>query len=126
MALQATSQLARHVISKTLGGAFATKAADVVPTFDWKKVPVPSTTAKDIPVTVKGATPAGDLRATSGLGLGDGIKNHTDKWLDVSLWCWMQVVRDTWADRRLAGRRGRGCRATRARAGAVGSTAVLT
>ncbi|KAG2442658.1 hypothetical protein HXX76_002742 [Chlamydomonas incerta] len=82
MALQATSQLARQLISKTVGGAFATKAADVVPTFDWKKVPVPSATAKDIPVTVKGATPAGDLRATSGLGLGDGIKNHTDKWLD--------------------------------------------
>ncbi|PNH05808.1 NADH dehydrogenase [ubiquinone] iron-sulfur protein 6, mitochondrial [Tetrabaena socialis] len=82
MALQGSSRLAHHLLGKTVGGAFATSAAKT--TVDWKKVSVPATTAKDIPETIGGIAPKGDLRATSGLGLGDGIKNHTDKWLQAS------------------------------------------
>ncbi|KAG2499982.1 hypothetical protein HYH03_002265 [Edaphochlamys debaryana] len=78
MALQSSAHVARQ-----FARCFATKAAgkEVVAAFDWKKVSVPATTAKDIPTTIKGCVPAGDLRATSGLGLGDGIFNHTDKWM---------------------------------------------
>ncbi|GFR41100.1 hypothetical protein Agub_g1744 [Astrephomene gubernaculifera] len=79
MALQGASQFARQLVGRVAGGAFATKAPAVT-SVDWSKVSVPST-IKDIPETIGGCTPKGDLRATSGLGLGDGIQNHTDKWL---------------------------------------------
>mmetsp|Transcript_28196 Transcript_28196/g.71901 ORF Transcript_28196/g.71901 Transcript_28196/m.71901 type:complete len:151 (-) Transcript_28196:273-725(-) len=49
---------------------------------DWKSVTLPKDTVKDIPTTVGGGQAfANDMRGASGLGLGDGIKNHTDKWL---------------------------------------------
>ena len=39
-------------------------------------------TVADIPTTTTvGQAFVGDLRSTSGLGLGDGLKTHTDKWL---------------------------------------------
>ncbi|GIL99617.1 hypothetical protein Vretimale_4742, partial [Volvox reticuliferus] len=82
MALQSTSIFAGHFIGRTFCGAFATKA-DHLARIDWKRVSVPAATLKDIPETNGGIVPKGDLRATSGLGLGDGIKNHTDKWLQV-------------------------------------------
>lgn len=34
-------------------------------------------------ITVKGAAFQGDLRSTSGLGLGDGKTTHTSKWMQV-------------------------------------------
>lgn len=40
----------------------------------------------EIPLTHGGgAAYDNDLRSTSGLGLGDGITNHTEKWLQVSI-----------------------------------------
>jgi hypothetical protein len=36
-------------------------------------------------ITVTGAAFPGDLRSTSGLGIGDGIEDHTGKWLQVGL-----------------------------------------
>ena len=36
-------------------------------------------------ITVTGAAFPGDLRSTSGLGTGDGIEDHTGKWLQVDL-----------------------------------------
>lgn len=45
--------------------------------------------AKENEVTVitnpNGAAFPGDLRSTSGLGTGDGIQDHTGKWLQVRL-----------------------------------------
>ena len=34
-------------------------------------------------ITTQGAAFVGDLRSTSGLGLGDGLTSHTAKWLQV-------------------------------------------
>lgn len=40
--------------------------------------------SKDLPTTVKGgAAFDGDLKSVTGLGLGDGINNHTGKWLQA-------------------------------------------
>ncbi|KAG1669000.1 hypothetical protein FOA52_000593 [Chlamydomonas sp. UWO 241] len=60
---------------------FATTAIVAKP--DWKAVSaqVPEGTAKDLPTSKGGAAFTGDLRSTSGLGMGDGCKTHTDKWL---------------------------------------------
>jgi hypothetical protein len=45
---------------------------------------IPANTAADVAVTIGGGQAfANDLRGTSGLGLGDGIKSHTAKWLSV-------------------------------------------
>ena len=65
---------------------YATKAAPpkgaVVQAKDWKAVALPKDTVADIPTTTTvGQAFVGDLRSTSGLGLGDGLKTHTDKWL---------------------------------------------
>jgi len=59
------------------------KAADnLIPVKDWKAVKLPPQTADTVPVTkYPGQAFVGDLRSTSGLGKGDGINNHTDKWL---------------------------------------------
>lgn len=86
MALQnSVSRLAQQLLGRLSVASYATKATAVapVPGVDWKSVPVPAATVKDIPETIGGIVPKGDLRATSGLGLGDGISNHTDKWLTV-------------------------------------------
>lgn len=66
---------------------FATgKDAVAVLKKDWKAVQLPKDTASNIPTTIPGGQAFGnDLRGTSGLCLGDGIKNHTDKWLQVGL-----------------------------------------
>lgn len=51
---------------------------------NWSAVTLPSQTVKDLPITTrKGASFSGDLRSTSGLGMGDGLKTHTEKWLQV-------------------------------------------
>jgi len=48
---------------------------------DWKSVKLPEETTKDIPTSTGGAAFPGDIRGTSGLGKGDGLKTHTSKWL---------------------------------------------
>lgn len=82
MALKSVSITAGRFLNKNVCSAFATNVT-VPANFDWKQVSVPAETLKDIPETIGGIAPKGDLRATSGLGIGDGIKNHTDKWLQV-------------------------------------------
>jgi hypothetical protein len=48
---------------------------------DYKAVRIPEEIVKGLPTTHKSIAFEGDLRSTSGLGLGDGLKSHTDKWL---------------------------------------------
>ena len=67
---------------------FAT--SEIVAKFDWKAVKIPDATSKDIPTIsaimstcTGGASFPGDIRGTSGLGKGDGCKDHTSKWLQV-------------------------------------------
>jgi hypothetical protein len=67
---------------------FAT--SEIVTKFDWKAVKIPDATTKDIPTIsaiiptcTGGASFPGDIRGTSGLGKGDGCKDHTSKWLMV-------------------------------------------
>lgn len=50
---------------------------------EWDAVKVPEATASKVPTAVGGAAFPGDLRAVSGLGMGDGITSHTGKWLQV-------------------------------------------
>jgi hypothetical protein len=53
---------------------------------DWAAVAkeMPAGTVEDIPTTNSlGQAFGGDIRSTSGLGMGDGIRNHTEKWLQV-------------------------------------------
>ena len=47
---------------------------------------MPDAIADAIPVTkLPGQAFVGDMRSTSGLGLGDGKATHTSKWLTVRL-----------------------------------------
>ena len=71
-----------QLLSLQSQAGYATSTA-IVQKFDWKAVKVPDATAKDIPTSVGGAAFPGDIRATSGLGRGDGLKDHTSKWLQV-------------------------------------------
>lgn len=77
----------KNILQRTLSAGYATKAADAAKSVavttgaDWKAVKVPAETLKDMPVATGGAAFKGDLRATSGLGLGDGLHSHTAKWL---------------------------------------------
>ena len=79
----------RNLLQRTFSAGYATKAADAAKSVavttgtDWKAVKVPAETLKDMPEATGGAAFKGDLRATSGLGLGDGIHSHTAKWLQV-------------------------------------------
>lgn len=68
-----------------LGAAFSTKSVAVTGATDWKAVVLPPQTSKDLPTATGGAAFKGDLRSTSGLGFGDGITKHTDKWLQVTV-----------------------------------------
>jgi hypothetical protein len=59
--------------------------SSITTTVDWKAVKIPQETLDSAPTTNSfGQAFGGDLRSTSGLSVGDGIKNHTDKWLQVS------------------------------------------
>jgi hypothetical protein len=52
----------------------------------WAAVKLPEDTVAAIPeTTLPGQAFVGDLRSTSGLGLGDGKTSHTSKWLTVRL-----------------------------------------
>jgi hypothetical protein len=63
-----------------LGAAFYATAKD------GSALSVPANTARDVPTTIGGGQAfADDMRGSSGLGLGDGIKTHTDKWLVVGI-----------------------------------------
>lgn len=48
----------------------------------WEAITLPEEVVKDIPVVSPPVRFGGDLRSTSGLGLGDGLKSHTAKWLE--------------------------------------------
>jgi NADH dehydrogenase (ubiquinone) Fe-S protein 6 len=72
---------------------FATKEAakesakDVIVQKDWKQVTIPEQVKKTLEETTTvggGQAYPNDIRGVSGLGLGDGIKTHTDKWMVVS------------------------------------------
>ncbi len=81
--LRALSPLAAWASSaapqRFVAAAFSTTAVEAA------KAKIPPETLNDVPLTVAGGQAFGDdLRGTSGLSLYDGIKNHTDKWLQVS------------------------------------------
>jgi NADH dehydrogenase (ubiquinone) Fe-S protein 6 len=62
------------------------KASDVqILSKDWKAVKIPAQSSNPPVTTHPGQAYLGDLRSTSGLGLGDGIKSHTGKWLQQGL-----------------------------------------
>lgn len=68
---------------------FATKAgsstAVAVTKKDWKEVKLTKEVVDSMPTTtLPGQAFVGDLRSTSGLGMGDGKTTHTSKWLTVS------------------------------------------
>eukprot|EP00199_Chlamydomonas_sp_CCMP681_P003227 CAMPEP_0119108868 /NCGR_PEP_ID=MMETSP1180-20130426/15885_1 /TAXON_ID=3052 ORGANISM="Chlamydomonas cf sp, Strain CCMP681" /NCGR_SAMPLE_ID=MMETSP1180 /ASSEMBLY_ACC=CAM_ASM_000741 /LENGTH=151 /DNA_ID=CAMNT_0007094539 /DNA_START=94 /DNA_END=549 /DNA_ORIENTATION=+ len=74
---------------------FASTAV-VVPK-DWSKVTIPAKTKEALSheTTVAGGQAFGnDLRGVSGLGLGDGITNHTDKWLSKGHKSPMQYIQE--------------------------------
>ncbi len=82
----AASLLLRGLCSEGGMASFST----LIPKPDWKSIKIPASTAKDIPeinailpTATGGASFPGDIRATSGLGKGDGCKTHTAKWLQV-------------------------------------------
>lgn len=59
-------------------------STSVVVKKDWKAVQLPAAIVNAIPTTtMPGQAFVGDMRSTSGLGMGDGYKTHTDKWLQV-------------------------------------------
>lgn len=66
----------RQLALKTLPAirGLATRAKDAI-AIDESKLPT---------TKVPGQAFVGDLRSTSGLSLGDGITNHTEKWLEGS------------------------------------------
>eukprot|EP00878_Enallax_costatus_P003006 GHUV01003204.1.p1 GENE.GHUV01003204.1~~GHUV01003204.1.p1 ORF type:complete len:161 (+),score=45.35 GHUV01003204.1:187-669(+) len=71
------------------------KASDVqVLSKDWKAVKIPAQSANPPVTTLPGQAYVGDLRSTSGLGLGDGIKNHTGKWLQKGLKSPMDYIQE--------------------------------
>mmetsp|Transcript_5341 Transcript_5341/g.11685 ORF Transcript_5341/g.11685 Transcript_5341/m.11685 type:complete len:160 (-) Transcript_5341:584-1063(-) len=87
MALRTASQLLLQAAasagkSTQAWACFATATKEVaVAKKDWKAVQLPKETQESIPTAIGGAAFPGDLRSTSGLGKGDGLKTHTDKWL---------------------------------------------
>lgn len=66
-----------------------------VPTVGGTKYSQVAVTEDDLPTATEyGQAFLGDLRSVSGLGLGDGIKTHTKKWMDVR----PVVFRSYWAE----------------------------
>lgn len=63
----------------------AVAEAEVTVQKDWKAVQIPKGATERMPtITVEpGQAFPGDLRSTSGLGMGDGLTTHTEKWLQV-------------------------------------------
>jgi hypothetical protein len=59
-------------------------SSSVVVKKDWSAIKIPEQVLDAIPTTtLPGQAFVGDLRSTSGLGLGDGKTTHTSKWLTV-------------------------------------------
>ncbi|KAI8463806.1 MAG: NADH:ubiquinone oxidoreductase 13 kd-like subunit [Monoraphidium minutum] len=76
--------LQRCFAAKAGGAAAAAAGAGdaVVAKKEWAAVKLPESTVAAIPLTTTpGQAFVGDLRSTSGLGMGDGKTTHTDKWL---------------------------------------------
>lgn len=96
-------QLLQQACSPVAWFASKAKAADsakasevLTPVKDWKAVKLPAATADTVPVTTTpGQAFVGDLRSTSGLGKGDGINNHTGKWLQGDSKSPMEYIQST-------------------------------
>jgi NADH dehydrogenase (ubiquinone) Fe-S protein 6 len=73
--------IGRSFLSRLGSQVAAFSSKSVAATNAWNSVAIPEKTLKDIPTSTGGAAFPGDIRATSGLGKGDGIKDHTGKWL---------------------------------------------
>jgi hypothetical protein len=86
---QLLGALQRAFAAKAAGGAAkrgssGSGSAVAVVKKDWKAVQLPKEMVGSIPITtLPGQAFVGDLRSTSGLGLGDGKTTHTSKWLTV-------------------------------------------
>lgn len=78
---------AKSSAAKAAAKVEASKDVSVVEKKDWKAVVIPAKTLESMSSTkstnMPGASFLNDLRATSGLGMGDGITSHTGKWLQV-------------------------------------------
>ncbi|MEW5303277.1 MAG: hypothetical protein WDW38_001598 [Sanguina aurantia] len=75
--------------------AAAIKTVSTVEKKDWKAVELPAKTVEGLTSTnMPGASFLNDLRSTSGLGLGDGIKTHTGKWLQGSAKSPMEYIQE--------------------------------
>ncbi|GBF97119.1 hypothetical protein Rsub_10130 [Raphidocelis subcapitata] len=62
---------------------------------DWGAVKLPEQVASAIPTTtLPGQAFVGDLRSTSGLGLGDGKTTHTSKWLTAGMKSPMDYIQE--------------------------------
>ncbi|KAF5833507.1 mitochondrial NADH:ubiquinone oxidoreductase 13kD-like subunit [Dunaliella salina] len=82
--------------SAAAAASFASKSPATTP--DTKKdvyTPVPKATADTIPTTIGGGQAfPNDLRSTSGLGAGDGIVSHTEKWMHSDRKSPMQYIQE--------------------------------
>ncbi len=90
--------LAARAFAKKAEAAAAGKAASSEVTTsgtDWKAIKLPEKVVKDLPKTFQSIAFAGDLRSTSGLGMGDGIKSHTEKWLQGNVKSPMEYIQET-------------------------------
>lgn len=74
--------------------ASASKEVAAPAKVNWKDVKVPDS-VKDTPETIGGGQAfPNDLRSTSALGLGDGLINHTAKWLQGNVKTPMQWIKE--------------------------------
>ncbi|KAJ9508236.1 hypothetical protein QJQ45_011741 [Haematococcus lacustris] len=98
MALVLLARRALQVIPHQHVAFFASQDVAVSLKKDWAAVPLPAETVKDLKesrVTVGGGQAFdNDLRGVSGLGLGDGIKDHTSKWMQSSGKSPMQWIKE--------------------------------
>jgi hypothetical protein len=70
--------------SASSSGGGGSGGGSVIVKKDWNAVKLPEAVVDAIPTTtLPGQAFVGDLRSTSGLGMGDGKTTHTDKWLTV-------------------------------------------
>lgn len=88
------------MLQQRLGFAAKSKAAvsgavATVPRKDWGAVKLPEEIVEAIPTTtLPGQAFVGDLRSTSGLGVGDGKTTHTSKWLTAGVKSPMDYIQE--------------------------------
>mmetsp|Transcript_965 Transcript_965/g.2304 ORF Transcript_965/g.2304 Transcript_965/m.2304 type:complete len:165 (+) Transcript_965:42-536(+) len=92
--LSSTSSFASPASSST-AAFFASKSPATSPDSNKGVTPVPKSTADAIPTTIGGGQAfPNDLRSTSGLGAGDGIVSHTEKWMHSDRKSPMQYIQE--------------------------------